>query len=373
MVGHCIVSCMLKLSRTLLLVTILAGVAGVTRASTPSVRGCGAYSRTGAFAAVSLDDTLKVAITPPHGKASELEMRLPFPASRCHVFFSNDSGLLAIGFDTPSKSPAMQIALLDVSRLRWIAPAPTRVKLAQDSRGELVGFVGDTNDLLVLNSGMYFASDDRATFFPVIVDPIEGKAATIALSISGRSLSRTNSAIDLSGRRIWVEEPHDNGCNLHSYPLGDKPDPGVRRIVDAGSLPADLLVATAHDAVLEIAHAGDGIVLRLVDTHSGKAERSVLSPHSSSDAYSVDGRYAVSADGRLVAIAVRRLTRSRLGSERVRNEIIVIDSGTLKVLGHVSVDEIPNDFAVAAIDGNVLITLLARSGWDSRTVTPNPQ
>ncbi len=334
-----------------------------------AVQGCGTYSRTGILAGVNVRHGVHLSLTTKDKAPTELDMPLPFAVSGCRVAFSHDSELLAISLDPEGKAQPMQVALLDVNRLQWVKPAPIKIALAPDSRGEMIGFLRDTHDLLMLSSGLYFAGENRTTVFAAVVDPIAGKTTTSAVAVPAMGFSRVDTAVDLPEGRIWIAQEDGPPCHLRSYPLGRRVTELSHAIPDSDCTVADLLVATGENSILKVSHESDGVTLHLIDGRSGKAEAASLAPRDHGDSYWVQGGYAVSADGKVIAIAVKHFRHGRLGAVRVGNDIVAIGTAPLRVLGSASFDALPKDFVVRESDEGIAISTLTDAGWTNRTIS----
>ena len=336
-----------------------------------AARGCATYSRGGDFAAVELRKGLHLKLNLA-ATATEAQMAIPFAVTGCQVAFSKDSALLAVALDTEGKSAGLELALFDVAGRRWVKPAPNKISLAPDSRGEMVGFLRDSHDLLVLSSGLYFEAENRTTVFVAIVDPIEGKATTSAVAVQASTIASA-AAVDLDDGRIWIAQPDGPPCHLRSYPVGRHVTETAHSLVAPDCKTADLMIAPSQQGVLKVSHDAGTVLFQLIDGKTGKTQSVALTPPEKSDSYWVDGSYSVSPDGKVVALGVKNLRRSKVGGMQVDNEVIAIGTDPLKILGTTPVNALPQDFVVRKEYAGLALSTLTDKGWNRQGFVTDEQ
>jgi hypothetical protein len=358
------------LRRFCILTMVLIGITCSSQAGAAThPQGCAAYSSTGMLATVTLESSIQVETTSADGKVAQLKMPLSSLTNGCRTFFSRDSGLLAIALEPPKlNSQPMQIALLDVRHMQWVRTTPITVNLAMDSLGQLQGFVGETEELLVLSSGLHFDAEDKTTLFPVTFDLVTQKATTAAFSVLGSASLQANTAIDLRNSTIWKIDRQDPSCSLSSFHLKPEHRGSPEKSIALRCSNASFLLALRSTTVAEFSQDEDRIALRLVDTQSGAVKSSSISPSKRSESFWLEGKYAVSPDEKLLAIAVKVFTRPRFGNVRVINEIFVVNVDSLSVIAKVPFDTFPAQFVVANLGGRARLSSLIASGWQIQVV-----
>lgn len=330
--------------------------------------GCAAYARSGLLASITIKGQLKLAITEANGKVVQFNLGTPFPTDGCSAFFSNDSTLLAVALHPARKPQPLTIALFDAANMRWLTPTPSKINLAQDSRGDVIGFSGDSHRLLVLSDGSYFAATGRTTAFVVAVDPIERRATTSVFSIAGESFSSGNHTIDVTGERLWVVEQDERACFLHSYPIASGQRERTQKLLDPECQSADLLVSLNRDSVLQFSHDARSTIIRSFDSDLVNTQSLRLSAPAVPGQCQAQGGYSRSADNTLLAVALKCFDEGRFGSTRVRDGIAIVGVRPLKLIRFLGYPELPSAFAVTASDNHVRIASFTHGVWSTRVI-----
>ena len=293
------------------------------------------------------------------------------PDAECQAFFSADSTLLAIELRPSAPHPsAMYFALLNVPEKRWVRPQPIAVRVAPDSVGRSVGFVGNEHKLLSISESHYFAPVERATAFAVVIDPFEPKASTNAFSVSGRDLNVTNMTVDLANQRIWLADGREDGdCKLRATGLGKSAAGPKIPISDCES--TDLILAAGGRSLLQFSRRGSGYAVTVNDTESGAVRRSELKPLRATESYWLDGTSALSPDGRWLALGVRSIHSPKgMGAVRLDHHIVVLDTSTLSVFSDTETRGTPQDFKVGEAHGQPVLAISGVDGWTRKPTAP---
>ena len=329
--------------------------------------GCATYSATGKLAAVTIRDgrSLSLDVGNDSAKAS---MTLPFAVTGCRAFFSQASDLLAVGLDVPVQaSRDINLLLLNPNSMEWLTPKPVSIRVAEDSRGPLLGFIGDTHTILMVQPGEYSPSDDRTTVFVVNIDPFEHKAKTSALAVAGKYVLGVSVVPELSADKLWVVEGEDGDCRLRAYHADGDATHGSAPMTYSDCPAADLLVALPGSKLLELNRESDTVAVRHLDARPGSVP-SVQVSAGNGDRYWFAGQYALSPDGNVLAISAKRVHVSRWGGTSISNEIVLLDTDTSKVLGRIPFAQVPREFAIASSPQAYTVSWLKASVWESRTL-----
>jgi hypothetical protein len=128
---------------------------------------------------------------------------------------------------------------------------------------------------------------------------------------------------------------------------------------------AELVVAAAGGTLLKLENENDSLAVHVLE-RKGSPVR--IAGDASGDRFWYSGRSALSADGGVLAISVKRVHRSQWGGERITDEVVVLETSTSKVLGHIPFRHSPEQFAVAGSRDSSTLSWLEASGWTSRTL-----
>jgi DNA-binding beta-propeller fold protein YncE len=355
--------------------TIIAALLGCMAFSVASVAsthvpalGCATYSATGKLAVVTIRDGRDLSLDVGN-TATRASMTLPFAVTGCRAFFSQASDLLAVGLDVPlQQSREVNLLLLNPNSMEWVTPKPVGIRVAEDSRGPLLGFVGATHVLLMVQPGEYSPSEDRTTVFVANIDPFEHNAKTSALAVPGKYVRDVSVVPQLRDDKLWLVEGENGDCQLRAYHADGNATHGSAPIAYSDCPGADLLVALPGGTLLEVNHAADSVAMHHLNAQSASAPSVRVPADGSQDRYWYAGEYALSPDGDVLAISAKRVHPSRWGGTRISNEIVLLDTNTSKVLGRVPFAQLPREFAVASSPDECTVSWLKASGWESRTL-----
>jgi hypothetical protein len=334
------------------------------------VQGCDAYSKSGELAQVTLNGGhIAVQLIPLElSPSAALSTRAALPVTNCSAFFSEDAALLAIGlYNEQNPKQHLQVAVVDVRTPRWLQASPMIVRLAPDSRGRVQGFVANTHQVLVLNSGMYFDKEAATTAFPSLVNVLDGTAATAIVAAGGSSITEMNSVIDPAENQIWLRDRR-NACNLRSFDLDSSLHLGNRskpaQPVTFGCSRSDLLIACPPNVLLEFSRDDDQTLIRRLQWDVNKTSVLRLSGHGKGGYYLPHGEWTVSPDGKVVAVEVIHFLYGRMGNLNVSRELLVVTTDPLAVESTVPLERDTHSFAIYHSDGVIKLSFLHGSHWE---------
>jgi hypothetical protein len=343
------------------------GVASAASSPIPA-RGCATYSGAGKLAAISIRDgrNLSLVVGDASTKAS---ITLPFAATGCTAFFSEANDLVAVGLNVPlQESRDVNLLVLNPNSMEWVTPKPVSIRVAADSRGPLLGFVGATHTLLMMQAGEYSASADRTTVFVVQIDPFEHKATTSALAVSGKYVPGVSVVPNLAEDTLWLVQGDRGDCEVRAYHTDGSSRHATMPLSYSDCPRAELVVAAADGRLLKFENEHDTLTVRPLQAKATNVPAVRIGANGSDDHSWFSGQSAHSPDGAVLAISVKRVHGARWGSERISNEIVLLDTATLKVLSRLAFAQSPQEFAVMSSRDTSTLSWLEASGWTSRTV-----
>lgn len=331
------------------------------RAKTAS--GCAAYGSSGRLATVSLQQQ-EVRFAGVDGKTATYSVAVPSGTTGCKASFSRDARVLAVQFLRPGET-SLHFKLLEVEERRW---RDAEVRVAPDSIGELKGFVGDTTKLLVISSGKYFPHEDKTTFFPVVVDPVQKKVNTLVTFTRGAGLSQSSYVYDASTGVLWTLDGDYAQRTLRPTKVDEQASSLARSLPVGRCLVNDAFLAFRHE-IYSISHDTRGLTLCRVSSGSQQppSPKPVASISSSVDIPL--GTIVQSPDGRFAAVEVKSIEKGRFGVERVSNKIVAVDLETLSLAGELKLNEAPIAVMLAARDREIRIAVQTAAGrWNEHSI-----
>jgi hypothetical protein len=336
-----------------------------------AVPACAAYSKSGQLAQVMLSSGQIVVQLFSAGSniASKLYVSPVLPVTGCNSFFSQDEALLAIGLNN-DRNPKqhVQIVVVDVRDRKLLQTIPMVLRLAVDSRGQLQGFIANTHKVLVMNSGAFFKDESATTVFPVTVDLIEGTVTTAAMAAAGSSVSETNSIIDPAENLIWLRDRR-NICSLRPFEIDSAEDSHVTdmstKILRFGCSLADLLIAAPSKSMLQFSRDGDQTLVRRIDWETEKFTELRFGGASKDGVYLPRGEWAISPDGRVIAVEALHIVSGKLGAISTKRELVIISVNSLAVLSTMPLDYGAHAIAIYNSDAEIKLSFLNGSNWET--------
>lgn len=294
-------------------------------------------------------------------------MSLKMAGNQCRAFYSRDGELLAVSVEDTARPHANpRVVVADLHAGKWLRDTPYAATVAEDARGPLVGFLGDTHTIWLMSGGTYFPDEERALLYPVLIDLPDGMVHVGLLGFRGPAFNSANGAVDGRNRQVWSSALQD-ACGFSSQPLGEKDEvkPGAILKGDAlraqgCSQPSHVLALTERRLLVAFSVANTYRITR-VDADGG------TSPIVSVNAKGREGfftpiRAAISPDSKVSALEVVRFDDTRSGVRRSDREILVLQSDPLTLAGTLHIAEGTELLAVHSRGGSIEVATADKSG-----------
>jgi len=351
----------LKLGIKLLL--SLALCASLHAQGVPGGGLCAAFSSDGSFAKAKLSKTsLSVDIAPPGGSSVALEIPLLLSGDACHSFFSKDGELLAVSIEDQLHAYAhVQVAVADVRTGKWLQSAPYTAHLADDARGPLLGFLGDSHTLLLLSRGTNFPDERRSLLYPVFLTLPDGKVRTGLVPTSGPPFTYTSGAVDVTGGHVWFLATNDT-CGFQSLlvdPKADlKPSPPVKgeQLRAAGCAQPELVFAPSPNLLISGFSKANQFIVDAVDLNTGKLDSTALQAKGR-EGFLHPGDTAVTSDAIFGAIAFKRFDDTRSGLVHSSTEVAIFKTSPFALAATVEIPEGSELLAIGDAGGSLSVAI----------------
>ena len=271
---------------------------------------CGAFSHDGNFATVKIQ-----------GKNLELNMASPGTRERtfsfvsgeaqlCRVSFSNDDQFLEVSLVRPRPSTSqIAVALMNVKSERWVNEKPIQPEYSQFPGG----FVGDGHIVATaFLSGIW----ERGSSLRFQVFTIKGESGKLGDSIlrpmDGPPTSLFPTSFDVANNRLWHRVP-ETACDLRGISVLDNRSAyDVSTSALPGCVNPALVEFPTANLVVLASQNQESIRLWRYSLEAKRAD-TLNVPLEPSRALQLLSLSAHSPDGRVVALAIKVLTKDRFG------------------------------------------------------------
>jgi hypothetical protein len=354
---------------------LLIGLASVccvlpgAQAQSKAGRGvCAAFGPDGSFAQARLSRTaLNVEVSSTSGTPLKLAMPLILSGNTCHAFHSLDGQLFAVSIEDAVHPHAnVQVAVADLQTGKWLQSAPYAATVAEDARGPLVGFLGDTHSLLLMSEGTYFPDEERSLLYPVMIDLPQGAVHVGLLGFPGPAFSPASGSVDGRNRKVWFSSRQD-ACGFGSQVLGDKDEvkPGASTKGEAlraqGCLQADHVLALTSSELIVGFSIASAYRIAAVDAGSGTIA-AVTVKAKGREGFFKTLSTAISPESKVAAIEVSRFDDTLAGIKRSATEILVFQADPFVLAATLQVAEGTRLLAIHSRGGTIEVATLDKAG-----------
>jgi len=341
--------------------------------SVPTV-ACAAFSRSGDLGAASFaGGSLTLHISSSSSAVYTLSRHSSLPAETCRAYFSTDTRLLAVVLHAGSgTSQRVEIDFADPATGKWLSSAPVVPHLPTLNRGFVAGFLGDTHNLVILNTGVYYKDTNSTTLFPVTLKfSSTGKPiswSTDILAAPGKFFNPNHGNVDTVHNRLWARTSAGD-CGLRSATLVSVPGPALLvdgdRLRRAGCYFPDEIATSGRDTVVIGSRTTKTIRLWLVDPASGNLQQLSFPVTVPGGWYSFAGKMSVSPDGTVLAVPVTKITPGRYGKLNSSFQVAIVQLHPFRI-AYILDTHSPTPASTVAVNyynGKVYLALFLNGKW----------
>jgi hypothetical protein len=330
---------------------------------------CAAFSATGVSSAVTLKGKgVSLEITSRAGQSTTLTALLPSDADECHVFFDRKSHLVVVSAAKQLDSKeALMVFVADAQTPKWVSNFTLEPYANLQAPLSLVGFLGDSESLVVEGSGTKVGNLSTTTFVSSILLDIYGRI--ISSTPFERILpGRVRSFADSTNNRLWYLSSPDF-CPIRSTTLtGEKSlGPEIDRVSgeQVNCLP-DIIAFPDSRTTIMAATLSDRDTVWRVDLETATGEKiSVPSGHFPKGDQ-IDGNAALSPDGQILAFSRHQFSYGLFDNFRYKgSDIVVVQVRPLHILGVIRPKGVVyrDGFAVDHRGGDTTVFLFSEGAW----------
>jgi len=360
-------------SAALMLVPLTCGKAALKSAPKAA---CAAISSSGRSGAASLAaKNLNLEIIDPSGHSTTLSAPLQTEGDECRAVFDHKGNLLAVAIRKQFDSTqGLRILIADTEVPEWVANFSVEPQAGLQAPLSLVGFLQDTESLVVQGSGEKTAKA-TATIVGTIVVDTAGKvlsAAPFKRTLEGRAPSFT----DAMHNRLWyLSSPHF--CPIRSVTLTGNLMQGP----DVASLPNERSYCLPNvvgypdsDTLVLAATMSDSDAVWRIDLGAGTGERIAAPRDRFPKGDQIDGNGSLSPDGQVFAFARHQFSYGRFDNfSYMGSDIVVVQVRPLRLLGVIlpGDDLYQHEFAADHRDGKTSVLVFSSGVWKKLWVEPS--
>lgn len=329
---------------------------------------CVAVSTPGGSAAISLTArNLSLEITDPSGHSTTLSAPLQAEGDECRTVFNHKANLLAVGvrkqFDT---THSLRILIANTESPKWVANFSVEPQAGLQAPLSLVGFLEETESLVVEGSAEKTANAIATTVGTILVDT-SGKALSAA-PFERTLEGRPPSFADAVHNRLWyLSSPHF--CPIRSTTLTGNPmqGPAVGSLPNERSYCLPNVVGYPDSGTLVLAATmSDGDAVWRIDLTAGTGEKISTPRDHFPKGDQIDGNGSLSPDGQVFAFARHQFSYGHFDNFSYKgSDIVVVQVRPLRLLGAVipGGDLYQHGFAVDHRDGRTSVLLFSNGDW----------